>query len=277
MKIRIMSDLHLEGRFLNTSPMGEDVVVLAGDIGKHTQGVEWAHRTFIQNWPAEKRPHVIYVPGNHEFYGSHWFGMIKQIHDMGTKLGVIVLDPNHTVSATVSALDDMNDRMVFTGGTMWTDFKLFGDERKRRDMAEVESCLYDFKLIRHGDQYLTGRATIAEFNKTVRSIEQTCRNTSADVCVVTHHAPSLRSSAPWFLNDPVTAGFASRLDMFIQENPQIKFWIHGHMHNCSDYMIGNCNVICNPRGYPMGGGREENNAWQHGLIIDTRQPRFAAA
>ena len=28
-----------------------------------------------------------------------------------------------------------------------------------------------------------------------------------------------------------------------------KFWIHGHMHNTSDYMIAGTNVLCNPRGY----------------------------
>jgi len=36
------------------------------------------------------------------------------------------------------------------------------------------------------------------------------------------------------------------------------FWVHGHMHNTSDYIIGWTNVICNPRGYPVGDGENEN-------------------
>jgi hypothetical protein len=33
-------------------------------------------------------------------------------------------------------------------------------------------------------------------------------------------------------------------------HPQIKYWIHGHTHTHFDYKIGECRVICNPRGYP---------------------------
>jgi hypothetical protein len=26
-------------------------------------------------------------------------------------------------------------------------------------------------------------------------------------------------------------------------------WTHGHMHNTSDYLMGDTRVVCNPRGY----------------------------
>jgi hypothetical protein len=47
----------------------------------------------------------------------------------------------------------------------------------------------------------------------------------------------------------MNGGYASDLSEFILDNPEIKFWTHGHMHDPSDYMIGDCRVICNPRGY----------------------------
>ncbi len=28
-----------------------------------------------------------------------------------------------------------------------------------------------------------------------------------------------------------------------------ELWVHGHTHYSFDYMVGNCRVICNPRGY----------------------------
>jgi hypothetical protein len=31
---------------------------------------------------------------------------------------------------------------------------------------------------------------------------------------------------------------------------------NGHLHNSSDYQLGKCRVICNPRGYP---GRNRSN------------------
>jgi hypothetical protein len=38
----------------------------------------------------------------------------------------------------------------------------------------------------------------------------------------------------------------------ILNNPQIKYFSHGHTHDSFDYMIGGCRVICNPRGYYTG-------------------------
>jgi hypothetical protein len=38
----------------------------------------------------------------------------------------------------------------------------------------------------------------------------------------------------------------------ILDNPQIKYFSHGHTHSSFRYKIGECRVVCNPRGYfPM--------------------------
>ena len=47
----------------------------------------------------------------------------------------------------------------------------------------------------------------------------------------------------------MNGAFHSDLSSFIMDRPQIKLWTHGHMHNVSDYMIGEIRVVCNPRGY----------------------------
>jgi hypothetical protein len=47
----------------------------------------------------------------------------------------------------------------------------------------------------------------------------------------------------------MNGGYASDLSEFILDHENIKFWTHGHMHDPSDYEIGQCRVICNPRGY----------------------------
>jgi len=64
MKIRILSDLHLEFQQWSPPKADADVVVLAGDIDVGIRGVEWARRSF----PSSP---VVYVPGNHEFYRCH--------------------------------------------------------------------------------------------------------------------------------------------------------------------------------------------------------------
>ena len=68
--------------------------------------------------------------------------------------------------------------------------------------------------------------------------------------VVGHHAPSSQSVAEWFRADTLMNGaFRSELDGFIETRPQIKYWLHGHMHNNSNYWVGETRVVCNPRGY----------------------------
>src|SRR6266513_944172 len=62
MRLRILSDLHLEfGDCQRPRPLA-DVVVLAGDIHHCAARLHWAKRAF-PNTP------VVYVLGNHEFYG----------------------------------------------------------------------------------------------------------------------------------------------------------------------------------------------------------------
>lgn len=47
----------------------------------------------------------------------------------------------------------------------------------------------------------------------------------------------------------MNGGYSSEMTEFITNNPQIKFWTHGHTHDNFDYMVGTTRVVCNPRGY----------------------------
>jgi predicted phosphodiesterase len=61
MKLNILSDLHLSQGELALPSNDADVVVLAGDIARPAEAIAWATRF--------AKP-VLYVPGNHEFYGG---------------------------------------------------------------------------------------------------------------------------------------------------------------------------------------------------------------
>ena len=66
MRLAIYSDLHVEfATFVPPAQLDADVVVLAGDI--HSPGssaIRWMARRSVFGGR-----HVIYVPGNHEYYG----------------------------------------------------------------------------------------------------------------------------------------------------------------------------------------------------------------
>src|SRR6478672_1928937 len=73
MKLNILSDLHL-GQGAMESPRNDaDVVVLAGDIARPEQALDWA--------VSLGKP-VLYVPGNHEFYGGSITGTKAQLKQL---------------------------------------------------------------------------------------------------------------------------------------------------------------------------------------------------
>ena len=64
MKLRILSDLHLEQNYFEYSYLGEDIVVLAGDIA--TANTHDVFEDFIRDIPSNIK--IIFITGNHEFY-----------------------------------------------------------------------------------------------------------------------------------------------------------------------------------------------------------------
>jgi hypothetical protein len=89
-----------------------------------------------------------------------------------------------------------------------------------------------------------------------------------ETVVVTHHAPSFQSVHERFAGDKMNICYANNLEALMWYNP-IKLWIHGHVHNSLDYIVGDelqsTRVICNPRGYF---GYEENRDFDPRLTIE---------
>ena len=74
------------------------------------------------------------------------------------------------------------------------------------------------------------------------------RETGTTAVVITHHAPTPKSTGAQFVGDPCNAAFASDLEaLLVHFQPPL--WIHGHMHNAVDVAFGATRVLCNPAGY----------------------------
>ncbi|WP_344809359.1 metallophosphoesterase [Allohahella marinimesophila] len=232
MKIQLYSDLHIEFAEFEATTTDADVLVLAGDIEIGAKGLEWLKRL------GSSKP-VIYVLGNHEYYGKTYPKLVPS-------LKALISEPNIHVLENESV---MVDGVTFHGCTLWTDYELFGDPRSAG--FECQQVMTDFRKIRRLPNYSRIRAMdIAAIHResltwlgNSLAASQTPRNV-----VVTHHAPSIRSIAEELREDIVSAAYASNLEDFIEQHaPDV--WLHGHLHNSSDYHIGECRVMCNPRGY----------------------------
>ena len=231
-RIHILSDLHLEFGPFMSEPVKADVVVLAGDTDLGTQGLEWAAKTF-PNLP------VIYVAGNHEFYGHSSPKIDKVMREMARVLGI------HFLANDAVILEGVR----FLGATLWTDFAITGHRDSATEIAK--SQMRDYRKIRIDPQYrkLSPADTLTWHRISKRWLEGQLQEPFAgQTVIVTHHAPSGTSLDPRFPNDGVNAAYASDLDAMIKSSGA-KFWIHGHTHFNVDYKIGQTRVITNQRGY----------------------------
>ena len=66
--------------------------------------------------------------------------------------------------------------------------------------------------------------------------------------VVTHHAPSVLSVSDKYLGFALNDAYFEDMSRYMFDNAIVS-WFHGHMHNSSDYTIGETRIIANPRGY----------------------------
>jgi predicted phosphodiesterase len=239
MKIRVLSDLHLEFSPWSPPPVDCDMVVLAGDIGKGVEGVKWAQAALDRR--------VVYVAGNHEFYRRPE-GMercIGALRDAAGGSSVRFLERDVAVIEGVR----------FLGCTLWTDFRLYGAPEK--SMRQAEQGLNDFRgaivtcdgADPDAARAFSPRRSVEIHGASVQWLDEALGKPFAGTTVVvTHHAPSARSGHRRYAGDPLNPCFASDLEWLIGKHaPAV--WIHGHMHNFSDYRVGTTRVLCNPRGY----------------------------
>jgi hypothetical protein len=99
-------------------------------------------------------------------------------------------------------------------------------------------------------------------------LEENRRKKNLPVVVCTHHSPSKASTHPRYADDTIMNGaYSSDISEFILDNPEIKAWTHGHTHDTFDYMIGECRIICNPRGYAGYENRSEHFDPEFGFEI----------
>lgn len=255
MKLGVMSDLHLSMAPFAPPPIDADLIVLAGDITRPDGAIPWAQRL--------GKP-VLYVPGNHEFYGGSLDGTVRRLKELARGSAVRVLDNEAAVIGGVR----------FLGSTLWTDFITFDSARNPglRQSAErlAIKLVRDFSRIRikdGGEALFTPAASAERYAQNVEWLRGML-DTPFDgpTVVITHHAPSLRSIHPRFEASPLNACFVSDAEHLMGID-RVRLWIHGHMHDRSDYRIRGTRVICNPRGYRKD-GIDENPDFRADLVVD---------
>lgn len=261
MKVHLVSDLHVDcAKGVKLNLPGGELLLVAGDsfearnidVYQQLPNTELTasevllHRTERLNraqmikqlsYEFNRYDRVIMIPGNHEFYNTPF----EDVLDIMTKAFPLV-------EILYCGWTNLNNKTVLYGGTMWTDFDRnnplleLNANRYMNDFAgvikwkdgrhfSVEDALKEFKLF-----HLNLRRCILE-------------NPGKNIIVMSHHCPSFKGTHPRFDGNMCNGYFSANCEDVILDNPEIKMWLHGHTHNATDYMIGDCRVLCNPRGY----------------------------
>jgi len=258
MRLWIMSDIHVElTRGWDLPGPGErpdfDVMVVAGDlIPRMERGVAWLQERVTD------RP-VIYVPGNHEFYGADVDRTVEKAHAAAEGSNVHVLQDQAVEIAGVA----------FAGATLWTDFELYGDARSA--MLVAEELMNDFRRVRvrgYAERFRPQHA-LARHRASRAFLETEMRRTrTGPLVVVTHHAPTRgpteRPAVPTGY-DLLDAAYRSDLTAMMLAAPDdgtgalrpADLWVHGHTHESFDEVVGMTRVVSQAKGYGPWPGREQ--------------------
>jgi Icc-related predicted phosphoesterase len=250
MKIAWASDLHLEFGERDFDLPDADVLILAGDICLVRDLTDPFAGNLKASWTrqffkdvSKKYEHVIYIPGNHEFYDSNMADVDKIVSDFITEeklfnitygqQGWYVVDDVKFVFATMWTDINRGNPLTMSAGGPMSDYHVI--------MVPAETGMYPNRNLTPKDT-----AILHDFQRWYVHDKVVDHD---KVVVVTHHAPNLLSANS---DRPSAMDYfycSTDIDELILDNPQIKKWIHGHTHTNSDSMIGDTHVVSNCRGY----------------------------
>lgn len=247
MKLRVFSDLHLEGlSFYETAQLADelcslgddtDVLVLAGDIAPANHKNLPEFLSLLNNCFR----HILWVPGNHEYYHQEFNEAWNRMRDLTREYANVFLLDNEMF---------VHEGFAFIGATLWSDFY----DGNIISMMECQHYINDYHRITVDGAKLTPKTVMR-----IHQLEKKLLYSNLDVAeaagltpvVVTHHAPCSLSinkkykSGAWVhLNG---AYFSDQFDAI--HDRDIALWVHGHTHDSSDYDINGTRVYSNPRGY----------------------------
>jgi Icc-related predicted phosphoesterase len=239
MRLQVFSDFHADvvpPRQITVAP-DIDAVVVAGDVCEGAErSFAWLRRIVPMQIP------IVVVLGNHEFYRRCWGDELAHARVVAPLYGVHLLENDTVVLGNVR----------FIGASLWTDYALFGEHNLPRAMLAAANGLNDHKRIKWSKEpwrrFRPQEALL--LHKRSRAIIETtlARPFDGATVAVTHHAPHPNSIHSRYKLDLLSAAYVSDLAAPIEAG-RPHLWVHGHVHQSFDYLVGATRVICNPHGY----------------------------
>jgi predicted phosphodiesterase len=224
---QILSDLHIETGVIypvESITPHSDVLVLAGDIGSFYNLEPLVD--FLEKI-SPKFKHVLYIPGNHEYYHSS--------DDRPESIGTLL----HKFKKAVAHIDYLHvmdrkmvniDGTVFAGATLWTDPH---PHNRLPDFINLKISVHEYSDMHKRD--------VKWLNRVTDSVGV------SPLVVITHHAPSKTLVKKSMFTEMYESFYATSMEPTRVFN-KADVWVFGHTHNNVDTMIGTTRVVSNQSG-----------------------------
>jgi predicted phosphodiesterase len=265
MKFDVGSDLHLMyggyDKMVNVSNDGSKILVLAGDI---VEVVNLRLKTKKKQYRKEvmeflqglnlRYENVLFVAGNHEHWGNSFYHTIQNLRSSFKEMGL-------TNFVVLEKETFETDNTILFGATMWTTLHdndpiaVMDAAAIMKDYSQIHiqvNAEHAYSKYFYGTTApLTPEITILECRETIRKIHAFAElETAKKKVLITHHAPCSLSVDPRYREDKDQCNYAYYEELGdVLAYSDIKVAIHGHMHIPVDYMVGDCRIVSNPRGY----------------------------
>lgn len=235
-KYFVVSDLHLEFRtgqedkYWEAFPehRGCKVCLCAGDLTSFGLPEAIVTKHFVRL--CNRFEKVIYVPGNHEYYGSYTADVERKLRALEYNLG-------SALKILWSGEPYVFDGQRFVGDTMWFP-----------DRPEV----HIYRRMINDSVQIKGLFPWC-FTKSHLFLSWIRQHLQEDDIVITHHIPTDADTHPMWKASQTQPYFLNiDTDRYLAEANTIKpkAWIYGHTHDKHHFHVGRTQFICNPVGYP---------------------------
>lgn len=285
--IRIASDLHLEflkdiqitpekmskeayeqaliNHFDTLLPIldtdNNTTLILAGDILLFRY---INHFDVILNEINTRFQKTIWIPGNHEWYGS------TLSKEKLKEYSLNVSDKFQNIYLGNNMHFEENDVHILAT-TYWSDLNK-GDTFTSYSVANIDADYKKIKTVENNRYFkFRPRNCIKEYIEAKawlhNKIEE-LKNSDKEIIIVTHHAPDV-SLVPEYMKDGLDYHSAYGYTDWdkINKYNNIKLWVHGHIHVNQNIKIKNIPIISNTFGYLPKDLSENYNPT---LLIDTK-------
>lgn len=245
--IRLASDLHMEGfagrhfdEFVEPDERdSQSVLCLVGDVSSNTaQLADAVHAA------CARFAHVLFVPGNHEYYGNVYQtwrdDLLREFDLRGGFPANFKSCFSNVTGAKIAGIE-------FIMGTLWGDCEGGNPVSKLAVLTGFNDCKHI--QLKSGAGF-SPDVMVAEHARHKRVLSFALGAiTGSPVVVLSHYLPSYKLIHPKFEKSPLNGGFASHSDDLFTGDKAPALWLFGHSHATVDTRIGGTHFVSNPRGY----------------------------